>query len=369
MKPNEKRNSIKTIIIMDTSCSSGCAHCFCGNRSGNIDNARKIATEIAESPDYKGILYPTLFSNACFDIHEILGQTGGLISREKRFITDDTRIAKYKTVEISLHGADAETHALLTRKTDSFFKVLQTIKECKTNFPSVQIHALCTVHKKNFQELDKIAELCMKIGVNYLNFIKLSYLGQARQLGSEWYLDKKDIRHVVKMVERLESQCRGALNVTMMSNWGMSESFADGIKKLSHASGAEKDELQLKYWWAEAVCCSPKIEEHENWYTHFRCCPAGREQIAVHTDSRKIYPCHLFIADDRFVLGSWRNARPEITYSPFDKLYEKIAEPCQSCNILEICGGGCRGEAIAEKERISGRLDPYAGMENCRRFI
>lgn len=369
MKTTKERNTIKTVIIMDTSCSSGCAHCFCGGRTGNIDNGRKIAEEVARLPNVNGILYPTLFSDACFDIHEILGQAGGLISREERFFTNDLRVARYKTVEISLHGATAETHALLTRKPDSFSKVLRTIQELRTNFPDVQIHVLSTVHKKNYHELEKLAELCVEIGVDYLNLIKISYLGQSKHLGPEWYLDREDIRRVLKIVEQVENRYRENLNLTMMSNWGLSEEFARGIKKLREASGTEREELQSKYWWSEAVCCSPKKEVSTDWYTHFICCPAGREQVAVHTNSRKIYPCHLFIADDRFVLGNWEKGSPEITYFPFADLYEKIGEPCRSCDMLEICGGGCRGEAIAEKERTTGQLDPAAGMINCRRYL
>ena len=149
----------------------------------------------------------------------------------------------------------------------------------------------------------------------------------------------------------------------------MSEEFSEEIKALRETDGIESEKSQAAYLWSEATCCSTLYKEGDPWYKKFICCNAGRGRIAVDSNSRKIYPCFSLIADDRFGMGYWQNRRANITYSPFENLLEKIGEPCRSCGTLEVCGGACRAEAIAEKERTTGKLDLFAGLTNCRQYL
>ena len=45
--------------------------------------------------------------------------------------------------------------------------------------------------------------------------------------------------------------------------------------------------------------------------------------------------------------------------------FDKIGEPCKSCDILETCGGGCRGTTICEHLLTTGELDFDAGLKTC----
>lgn len=63
-------------------------------------------------------------------------------------------------------------------------------------------------------------------------------------------------------------------------------------------------------------------------------CPAGESYLAVAPDGR-IYPCHLFIGDSKYVLGSVEDFSP-LHLSGF-KNYFKSGTSCNNCPINSLC--------------------------------
>jgi signal peptidase I len=83
-------------------------------------------------------------------------------------------------------------------------------------------------------------------------------------------------------------------------------------------------------------------------------CGAGRWYWAV-SSSGKIYPCHRFIGDDRFLAGHISNASIDIKISSqFAGVSNSKKATCQTCWARHLCGGGCSYNAISHNKPLNG---------------
>ena len=335
------------ITVLDRSCANGCRHCYCDSGRGDLNNAKTIAFE-AFNNNYNVFFYPTMFTEACFDIQRMLDQEDqGLIARGDLFNPHDERLGRYSDIDFSIHGSTAEIHELFDAKKGSFDRIIRNVKDVRNNFPEMTIAIWTVVHKKNYFQMGEIVELCYQLGARYIYVAKLAYQGRARNLGPDWFLERDEIIKVLDTLDILNKseRYRDKIYAGPRPNWGMSDEEGRQLR--------ENGETSLKV-----------IKLSDGPY-----CSAGRSVVTVDSLTNAIYPCQFFVADDRFIMGRWENGKANIAYYPFKDLKEVIGEPCRNCDLYDICGGGCRAEAIGEHERITGKFDPYVGMINCRKYL
>ena len=99
-----------------------------------------------------------------------------------------------------------------------------------------------------------------------------------------------------------------------------------------------------------------------NGQTLPRPCGVGGSAAAVST-SGTVFPCHRFVGDVRFALGSVRNNRPsEVGSGPakFAAAYAHVQSSCEGCSARQFCAGGCLHVAVG---RMDHGLSPHDEQE------
>jgi signal peptidase I len=82
-------------------------------------------------------------------------------------------------------------------------------------------------------------------------------------------------------------------------------------------------------------------------------CGAGRWYLAV-SSSGKIYPCHRFINDDRFLAGHIDDASLDNRiFAQFEGIKVTEKPVCQKCWARHLCGGGCAHNAVSQGKPLN----------------
>jgi radical SAM protein with 4Fe4S-binding SPASM domain len=330
--------------VLDNSCQNACPHCFLDPGKGDWAQARDVAFQ-AFKLGYSVYFYATEISQQCYDIYRNIGQDmedasicmrGDSAIRNLRWLTK-----KRGRIGFSLHGSRKETHELISGP-DTFEATIEAIKYVSEYNSFAKTNIWTVVHRKNMNEIRSICEIARDLGVDYINLAKLSYLGRARDLGPEWFLEVDEVSEIVHQVEDI---CNSGKfpnpHITLSPNWGMTkrqaEKFEQGGKLI--------------------------------YYPTRHYCPAGRQHFTVESSSLNVYPCHHLSADDRFIIGHWSGQGLVIENNEFVRSLNQLDAPCGSCDIQDVCGGGCRSEAIAEHLRVTGEYNFHAGLKHCRNFF
>jgi len=338
----------KSVLVVVTyrNCSYSCSHCFCepGPDKGNFEIAREIALQ-AYKLGYDVYFYASEADQNCFKVYRSIGQNlknCSICIREDpatKFL-DELNFHEGR-VGISLHGATKESHEFIAGP-NSFEKVIQTIKKVRRVYQDAEINVWCAVNKKNMYEIRELVALTHELKVDYLNLMKLGWLGRARKLPNDIFLTQNDILGVIKTVEEIcEKGIYPNPHITLISTWGITNPQAEKFVN---------DKKSVYY----------RTEQY---------CPAGRQHFTVDSLSKKIWPCHHLAADEKFSIGHWTEKGLLIESPIYQNFIEKVEEPCKGCEILKPCGGGCRAEAIAEHMRLTGEYNPYVGLKNCRKIL
>jgi uncharacterized protein len=93
-----------------------------------------------------------------------------------------------------------------------------------------------------------------------------------------------------------------------------------------------------------------------------RACGVGNTARAVSSDGH-LYPCHRFVGDARFRLGSTASSRVDVDAigaHTFEQTRKKAFEECQSCYAKSFCAGGCAHVAV---QRMDSGLPPHDPRE------
>ena len=102
---------------------------------------------------------------------------------------------------ISLHGWDAESHALIVKRNGSFDKILKAIENAKQL--NIRVRLNCTVTHFNAHSLKKYAELVNEINPYQINFLPLNYWDDAKLMKPESYeLLSQNIKESIDLINK-----------------------------------------------------------------------------------------------------------------------------------------------------------------------
>lgn len=334
------------VLVTYRDCSYPCKHCFCepGPGKGNFESAKEVALK-AYKLGYDVYFYASEPDERCFDVYKAIGQNleeCSICVRELPALNFLERLKDHiGRIGISLHGATKESHEFVGGA-NSYEKTIQAIKKVRKIAPKAKLNIWCAVNRRNMNEIKDLVMLARELGADYLSLMKMGWLGRAKNLPDDAFLTSEDVFQVVKTVEEIcEQKLVSKPHITLISTWGLNEEqakkFADGQKAV--------------------------------YYKTDQYCPAGRQHFTVDSVSKKVWPCHHLVADERFAIGRWTDEGLVIDKPIYQNLMQNIGEPCKSCDLLKVCGGGCRAEAIAEHMRLTGEYDPYVGLKNCRKVL
>ncbi|MBU0591011.1 SPASM domain-containing protein [Candidatus Micrarchaeota archaeon] len=334
----------KLVLVLETSCKSPCKHCFIEPGQKVFRRAKEIA-EKAFDLGYSVYFYATEISPECFDVYKNVGQNeadSSICVRGDTALSElDWLVQKRGRIGFSLHGAKKETQEALSGR-GSFDKTLDAIRYVAAHNPKAQMNIWSVIHKKNADEIRAVCEIARDLGIHELTFAKMGYLGRARRLDTSWFLSFEDVSKVISTVKSIcESGAFPNPHITLAPNWGLTRKQASKFR--------EGDKLP--------------------YYRTKKFCPAGVQHFTVDARTMLVYPCHHFSADRRFGIGYWSKRGIIITDDSFMNAVKNLDEPCGGCDDLDICGGGCRAEAIAEHLRLTGEYSYSAALIYCRRLV
>lgn len=341
VKPSKE----KEVLVLDHSCTHACPHCFLGSHSQPSFEQTKNVAQQADDLGYRVYFYAAEVNPKSFDMYRLIGQDehdSSICLRGEVALRNLSWLRKKKgRIGLSLHGAQEKTHRLLAGK-NSFAQTLEAITYIKAHNTEARVNIWSVVHKKNMYEMKAVCELARDLGVDDLNFIKLSYLGRAKHLDESWFLNVHDVKHVLDIMHSLyASESFPHPHISLSPNWGLNTRQAQKFRSSQ----------KLPYSPAE------------------RYCPAGIQYFTVDASTLQVYPCHVLAADNHFVIGFWSSQGIVIEHDAFMRASECVDEPCGSCDLFSVCGGGCRAEAIAEHVRLTGEYRFHVGFHYCRKQI
>lgn len=214
-KSNGKK--IKTLNLHLTNrCNMRCRHCLysCGEEKideMNLQEVKKTIKQFAKISKNKGTI--NLFGGEIFlrrDIFDIidyiisLGIAVGITTNANLSQKTIKEIIKRKIdrLSIDINGADPDSHDWLRNKKGHFHQSLKAIKTFikAGKFTTSNI----ILHRGNVQEIEKILDLCQKIGINSISCYLFTPLGRGNNIRDlvispiEW---EKTRRRVKKWID------------------------------------------------------------------------------------------------------------------------------------------------------------------------
>lgn len=211
----------------------------------------------------------------------------------------DEKLAKdmaalFDVVQVSIHGADAETHDAIVGRSGAFERACQAVRLLKENrVPFLNISF--TVMKENAQQMDEMIELASVLKASSIRFLVLFSAGRGKDL-NQWNKDEKE-----GMAEIIRSQRERKQDSIMVDGGGF-----------------------------------PPYRSVSNDATTYGC-PAGRSLLYIDADGNARACGNL---DNS--IGNVRNDRiMDLWHSPL--MVRLRNRPTCDCAYSKICSGGCLG--------------------------
>jgi len=211
-------------------------------------------------------------------------------------------------------------------------EIIDQLRERKIPF-----QAWTSIYCDNRHDLRGFFDHALAIGADTLVLNKMIFLGNGMKLPKEYFLTSDQIGDVLNEVLSMlhEYRARG-LEILIQPTWG--PIFTPFERKL--------------FRWAKA-------------FSKRHYCPGGRQLFGVNPKNNGVYSCCYTVNLDPLKIGALDARKGIVLTEEWPFRIDKIGEPCRSCDILETCGGGCRGTSMCEHLLATGELDFYAGFANC----
>lgn len=190
---NAQQGPRKVIMNVTYKCNNRCTFCATGTRT-QIDGDfgkqkellvkyRKLGVTLLDFDGGEPTLNANLFGLITF---------ARRIGYEKINVTTNARMASYpafaerlarsgaSTILISVHGADAATHAQNVGVAEAFDQTVEGIKNLVAAAPEgVRLGANITITKSNYKKVRDVAELIASLGLGWFNIQFLTPFGRA----------------------------------------------------------------------------------------------------------------------------------------------------------------------------------------------
>lgn len=218
----EIANRPKHWVRLVTACNSKCIFCL------DMDTPRNVYLEVAEiKADLQrgrdeldawkvilsggeATLHPA-FAELVSYAHEIGYGRVQTVTNGQRFADPEwfqaCMEAGLNEITFSLHGHTAELHDYLTQSQGAFRKLMKgLIRALRDGRPIVNVDVV--INKQNVAVLDKIVELCMRVGVTEFDLLHVIPASEAFRRREELFYDPRDHLEVLHKVFRLNRHPR-----------------------------------------------------------------------------------------------------------------------------------------------------------------
>jgi radical SAM protein with 4Fe4S-binding SPASM domain len=341
------------LVVWDITyaCNLKCKHCY--SNSGKklqdeltIDQAKYVIDILSNASvpiiAFSGgepLVHPDIFELTRYahtqGMYVAIATNGTLISRKK---AQEMKKANIDFVQVSLDGATAETHDSFRGINGVFDKTFQGIKNVVNEGFFVNIASTAT--KYNYQEIPKIIDLCVHLGVNWFMMYNFVPTGRGEFISNN---DLTPLQREELLNELYHKLKDGKCNVNVLST---APQFARVA--LEHEKKNNKKIIPSHFY-------NPMLANKLlNLAEFIGGCGCGRFYCAIRPNGN-IEPCVFFpltignIINDDFE-SLWKNN------SILKKLRnrEYLKDQCEHCEYKYYCGG-CRARAYAyTKDCLAG---------------
>lgn len=205
-------------------CNLQCTHCYASSGipyedeldiseicSLILDEAKKIGTRFITLTGGEPFTRKDIFQIICEikkrGIRVCIATNGMLLSKSVIEILEELDVDR---IQISLEGANPEKNNKIRGK-GVFEKITQeVIPELKKSYLFTAVSVTPTI--TNYQDMEQIAEMCWKLGVDTLSIRRFSSEGRGKTNSLE--VNIKENQWLLKEIQRLQKQYAGILNIS-----------------------------------------------------------------------------------------------------------------------------------------------------------
>jgi radical SAM protein with 4Fe4S-binding SPASM domain len=332
--------SFNEIHLFIDNCKGNCKHCFCKpNKKEKFDEIKRIFESMKNLAGEKKIYATNQTEKKVYNLLEKVG-TDVIEMKDKYDLKFVDQIGNNnKILGFSLHGATQEIHDAICGK-GNYEKTLLAINMAR-NIPEKYKRIYSVVHRLNYKDLEKLCVLVKNNGINNISLLRLSYMGNARNLPKEFFFDKDSLKDFFGILRDLKIKMSGEMNIDLIyKSWG----------------AYSKPKLILDYYL--------KAIKKQHKYV----CGGSRVKITINSGNKQVFPCNYTVTDSRFRIGRYTyDGKIIIERDTINRndLLENIGDPCKNCKYLKYCGGHCRMIAISDYLLFKNKFDLNAGFSLC----
>ncbi|MEM3727067.1 MAG: radical SAM protein [Candidatus Bathyarchaeia archaeon] len=356
-KPFTPGAPFQVVWEITNSCNLRCKHCSANAGAGINELNTEEALKAIDKLDRFGITILAFSGGEPFmrrdflklakyasgkGIYVAVATNATLITKEK---AKAMKKAGIEYVQISLDGAEAETHDYFRGVSGAFNKAVEGIKNVVNEEFFVEVST--TITKLNYKEVPKILDLCEKLGVDW--FMAYNFIPTGRGVDIiELDLTPEEREELLKMLyERMQNS-----NVAMLST-------APQFARVSLEASCQSEALVLSHFYS-----AKSREKIKSLAEFIGGCGAGRFYIAIKPNG-DIQPC-VFLP---LKLGNIKSDSLEelwVNSKVLKDLRNKdiLKGHCGICEYRYYCGG-CRARAYGY---FNDYLAPDPGCINNKAF-
>jgi len=324
-------------IELTSKCTNQCVHCYNFWRgeyqkpkSLSIDQSKILTEELSKNKIFHVVLTggePFLNKEVLYSFIESLISKNITIGINSNLTTVSEKDAKHlkqlgiRSVLTSLMGPNSKIHDKIAQRKGAFEETVNGIKTLKKH--NVPVNVNMVVSQKNKSYVKETARFTKSLGLKNFYSTRVSCPGNCKNF-SDFSLNIKEFRKYLKDLYEVGQEENMYVNVL--------ESYP--------------------------LCSIKNVNKFRNFTN--RKCLAGISSLTIGSDG-KVRPCsHLDI--------KYGNIFEEGLKKIWDKMKpwregNFIPEFCRSCELLGLCGGGCRMEAKM-KNRALNSIDPYVSKND-----
>lgn len=211
-------------------CNFRCKHCYNNSGEHNFGEEELSDEELLRVIDELIILKPRVicfcggepllrkeivfkmakkFSNATNNQCNMV--TNGYLINES--VANEIKESGIKLVQISLDGASPKAHNWLRNNDYAFEKAINALKIL--NKVGLMTGVACTPSKVNIQEIDKLIDLCVSLGVNDFRMQPLMKMGRANTI-DQYFLNEYEYFKLRRLLIKKSAEYGDIINI----EWG-----------------------------------------------------------------------------------------------------------------------------------------------------